>query len=98
VRGHVRNMYPGRVVMLRARIDNPYGFAIVVRLVRAKVLNATTTCTAWNLRIRTWRSRVTVPPHRHRIVLLRATMRTAAPTACQGARFPIVFAGTAVRA
>jgi hypothetical protein len=98
VRGHVNNMYPGRLATLRVRIDNPYGFPIVVRLVRAKVLNASTTCVARNLRIRPWRGRLTVPPHRHRKALLKGRMPATAPTACQGVRFPIVFAGRAVRA
>jgi hypothetical protein len=98
VRSHVNNMYPGRVATLRARIDNPFGFPIVIRLVRAKVLNASTTCVARNLRIRAWHGRLTVPSHRHRKVLLSGRMPATAPTACQGVRFPIVFAGRAVRA
>jgi hypothetical protein len=98
IRGAVKGMYPGRVRKLRLRIRNPLDRAIRVRSIRARVRRPHRGCPAKAITIRRWRGHLRIRPHRGRTVRVKVKMKRRAPNACQGARFPIRYRGTAVRA
>jgi hypothetical protein len=98
VQGRVGGLYPGALKTMRVKVRNPYAFPIRIRRLRASVGAARPGCTAANLQVRRARANVVVRPRRTVRVRLRVRMRPSAPEACQGARFPLRFRATAVRA
>ncbi len=98
IRGSVRGLYPGRVKKMRVRIRNPFGFPIKVREIRPRVQRPYRGCPPKAIRVRVWHGNVRVVAHTGKVVGVRIRMKLSAPNACQGARFPVRFRGTAVRA
>ncbi len=98
VTGSVKGLYPGERLALRAKVRNPYGFAIEVVRVRAKVTSPVATCPRSAIKVTTWRSSRIVKAHGTRRVTLRVTMRRTAPDTCQGVRFALSYTGKASRA
>ncbi len=98
VTGTVRGLYPGEHVALRAKVRNPYAFAIVVERVRAKVSSPVAACPRSAVKIKAWRGSRRVKAHAIVRVALPFTMRRTAPDACQGVRFALSYTGKATRA
>ena len=96
ISGEVDGLYPGTDVTLTAEIANPYPFAIQVVSTRATVLDARDGCPASLLEIDDARSSVEIPARGIGSVSLRVRLDRAAPDACQGATWPLLFSGTAV--
>lgn len=97
ISGHIRGLAPGVGAKLRLRVSNPYGFRLVVRQITVRVGDANGACNRANLKIRRYRGRLRIPARRSRRVVLPARLKAAAPTACQGARFPLAYRGRGVR-
>lgn len=98
VRGHVRGLYPGIRKQMRVVVRNPSSFAVRVTRVIARVSNASRACRARNVWIARFTGSRRIPAHGRVRVYLTSGMRSTAPTACQGARFPVTFTATLVRA
>ncbi|MGZ8572154.1 MAG: hypothetical protein ACXWW5_08015 [Actinomycetota bacterium] len=98
VTGTVKGLYPGERLVLRTKVKNPFGFAIVVERVRAKVTSPVAACPRSAVKIEAWRGSRIVKAHGTRRVALRITMRRTAPDACQGVRFALSYTGKATRA
>lgn len=97
VQGKVVGLYPGRVTFMKLRIRNPHPFPIKVRSIRARVADGAPGCPGSAIRVRRIRNKI-VPAAGRARGQVRVVMRPIAPDACIGVRFPIRFAGRAVRA
>jgi hypothetical protein len=98
VSGRVVGLYPGRAKTMKVRIRNPHPFAIRIKKLRIRVSEGGPGCRAGTIRIGKARVTRPVPARRRLRVRVPVKMRPAAPDACMGARYPLRFAGTAVRA
>jgi hypothetical protein len=98
VSGTVEGLYPGKRVVLRASVRNPYGFTIVVKRVRVRVTSPVAACPRSAVKIKAWRGSRIVKARGTGRVALRITMRRTAPDACRGVRFALSYTGKATRA
>jgi hypothetical protein len=98
VKGQVSGLYPGRVTKLPLKLVNRNGFAIKVTSVAVKVGSASAACTYANVSVTKFAGALKVGPNSSRRLSLRITMRRSAPDGCQGAKFPLFYRGTAVKA
>jgi hypothetical protein len=96
ISGEIDGLYPGAEATLTARVVNPYPFPIRVVTTRATVLDARDGCPASLLEVRDARTSAEIPAHGSGTVPLHVTLDRAAPDACQGATWPLVFSGTAL--
>jgi hypothetical protein len=97
VRGSVRGLYPGLAKTIRARASNPFAFSIELRRVTVTVRRPAPGCPAETVRVHPWRGAVGISQGATRHIPLRVRMVPSAPDACQGARYPLVYSGRAVR-
>jgi len=97
VRGNVHGLYPGVKKKVKLHVRNRYAFPIRVLVVRVRVQRPFRGCPAKAVKIRPWRGKLKIPAHGTKVVHVRVAMRTWAPTACQGARFPLRYRGRAVK-
>jgi hypothetical protein len=97
IRGHVKQLYPGKEGKLRLRVTNPNGFPIVVRTIKVKVRPAGRWCSAKALKIRRFHGTRRIRAHRTVKMKLRIRMRKKVARACMGARFPLKYSGRATR-
>lgn len=95
--GHVGGLYPGARMRLRVRLRSRLPFAVKVRSIRARIGDAGSGCSRGNLRVRSYRGHMRIPPHGSKRAALRIEMSSGAPVACQGARFPVRFKARATR-
>lgn len=98
VTGSVGGLYPGAVRTMRVRLRNPHPFALRLRRLRISVVDPAPGCRAGTIRIGRVRRGLVMAARRTTKVRLRVTMRPSAPNACIGARYPLRFSGSAVRA
>lgn len=98
ISGNVAGLVPGRPVQMRVQVSNRFSFPIVVTRLAATVTSPTPACPAGNLTVRPWRGSLRVSAHRVRTVVLRVTLRRAAPIGCAGLDFTLRFNGRAARA
>jgi hypothetical protein len=98
VKGQVSGLYPGKATTLRLTVVNPNAFAINVTWLAAKVGNASTRCTYKNIAVSRFSGSLRVRAKRSRRLSLTIAMRRSAPNACKGAKFPLTYHGTAVKA
>jgi hypothetical protein len=92
VGGRVSGLYPGARKGLRVRVANGSRRPVTVTAIRAQAGLAQPGCTAKNVRITGYRGKLRVKRHHPRQVRVPITMDLQAPSACQGARFPLSFA------
>lgn len=97
-RGHATGLYPGARLRMRVRIRNPYDHAVRITSLKTRVGRGAPGCRGSWVRVRKLRREAVIPALASRRVRLRVRMRRGAPDACQGARFPLRFRMTAVRA
>jgi hypothetical protein len=98
VRGHVRGLYPGLTKPMPVLVRNPASFAVRVTRVTARVSSASRACRARNVWIARFAGSTRIPAHGRIRLYLSSGMRSTAPNACQGVRFPVTFTATLVRA
>ena len=97
VRGKVTGLHPGAVKKMRVTVRNRFPRRVFLISVRARVGDASPTCTGTNIRVKRFRSRRAIPSGSRRKVRMRVKMRPSAPDACQGTRFPIGFRAKVTR-
>jgi hypothetical protein len=97
ISGSARDLLPGVLDRLTVTVRNPYPFAIRVTAIRAGARDSGA-CKAENLRLTALRRPLVVPQRSVRRFTLPIELASDAPDACQGASFPLVFSGRAVRA
>lgn len=99
VKGRAKGLWPGERKVLRLRINNPNASAIrVLSLsVRTKKSDKPGCSARWIKTGETKRLSVKVPPRSRGVALYPVSLRKKAPNACQGARWPLRFTGTARR-
>lgn len=97
VRGHLKELYPGRATVLSARVTNTGRTPIVVTRLEVAVRSTTVGCPASTLKITPFSGRTRVNGHASVKLKLPALMKSRAPDACQGTRYQLTFKGTAGR-
>jgi hypothetical protein len=100
IRGHVKNLEPGRVQTLIVRVHNPLSSGVVVHRLRATVHRGQGDrgrCPAKALRIRRWHGVRRIPAGESRRIHLTVRIRRAAPARCLGTRWPIHYVARSVR-
>lgn len=97
ISGHADGLEPGARGSLRLKVHNGHGFKIEVTSIKTRVGNASATCPASNVSVRSFRGHEKVPGHHSRRVRVPIAMAASAPKACQGATFPLTYEGRAVR-
>ena len=100
LKGNVKGLWPGGRKSLQLRIENRNAFAIrVLSLSLAAQSSNKPGCEAgWIRAPKTKRFRLSVEPLSARVASYPVTLAKNAPNACQGARWPLRFTGTARRA
>jgi hypothetical protein len=98
ITGSVENLHPGTPTLMVARARNNTRHRIIMRRLRLKVRDASTSCPRTMLQTKTLRRRNSLPPRRARTVPIEITLVAGAPDACQQAFFPIKFKARAKRA
>lgn len=91
VRGKVKGLYPGVQKRMRVRVQNRLPQRVVLVSVRARVRDASPTCSRKNIKIKRYRGSKRMRAHSRTRVRVQVTMKPDAADACQGARFPIKF-------
>ena len=94
VHGRVRGLYPGASRRMRLVVRNPSSTSVRLTRVTARVANASARCHARNVTIEGFAGSRAIPARGSVRILLPTRMRTTAPNACQGARFPLTFTAT----
>lgn len=96
IAGDVGGLFPGAVKPLSLLVSNPFPDPIrVVSLSTTVGTPDRAGCTATVLTVSGLGSPVDIPPGQSRPVGVDVTMAATAPDACQGARFPLTYSGTA---
>lgn len=98
ISGKVSGLYPGAVRSLKLTVTNHESFAIVVTSLTTTVGAARATCGASNLTVTSFSGRLRVPARGKASTSVHAKMAHSAPNACQGAVFPLRYAGKATKA
>ena len=96
--GPRRGLFPGGAERLVLTVTNPNSFEIVVRSITVDARAANDGCGARNLVTSDFTGPpLYVPRDGTRQVRVPISMRPNSADACQGARFPLVFGGTATK-
>lgn len=98
VKGSVGGLFPGAVRTMRVRLRNPHPFALRLRRLRISIVDPSPGCRAGTIRIARVRRGLVMASRRTTKVRVRVRMRPTASDACIGARYPLRFSGSAVRA
>lgn len=98
VRGHENGLYPGLTRPMLVRVRNPESFAVRLTRVTARVSSPSRACRARNVWIASFTGSRRIPARGRIRIYLSSGMRSMAPNICQGARFPVTFTATLVRA
>jgi hypothetical protein len=96
--GQVENLRPGgsRPMVLTVRNPNSVGIRVTSLTVRAGA--ASVACQASLLTLPQWTGSLVVPKNGTATLTVNVALRPTAPDACQGARWPLTYGGTAVKA
>jgi hypothetical protein len=97
IKGRAAGLIPGARGDLVLKIENPFGFAIVVHRVDVIAEDASNHCGADNLRSPGLISAVRIGAGDQVKVTVPIKLRAKAPPACEGASFPLSFSGRATR-
>jgi hypothetical protein len=93
IAGSVAGLYPGRSLPLVLTVSNSRSYAITVTSIRTVVLNASSLCTASNVKVTKFVGKLYVRAKKTAKATVTVSMAHAAVNACQGARFPFHYAG-----
>jgi hypothetical protein len=98
VSGQVEDLRPGgaQPMVLTVRNPNRVGIRVTTLTVRAGAASAG--CPASSLTLPQWSGSLLVPKNGTATLTVNVTLRSSAPDACQGARWPLSYGGTAVKA
>jgi hypothetical protein len=98
VSGQVENLRPGgsRPMVLTVRNPNSVGIRVTSLTVRAGAASAA--CQASSLTLPQWTGSLVVPKNGTATLTVNVALKSTAPDACQGARWPLTYGGTAVKA
>jgi hypothetical protein len=97
VSGHVQNLRPGASRPMVITVRNPNSVAIRVTSVTMAAGTAGPSCPASALTLRPWTGGLVVPKRGTASTTVDVGLKPTAPDACQGARWPLTFGGTAVK-
>jgi hypothetical protein len=98
VSGQVENLRPSgtRPMVLTVRNPNSVGIRVTSITVRAGAASAS--CQASLLTLPQWTGSLAVPKNGTAMLTVNVGLKPTAPDACQGARWPLTYGGTAVKA
>lgn len=95
ITGSLAGLYPGAEIPLDLTVHNPFGSAITVTSLAVTVADASRGCRAANLKVTSFAGALRVPAQHSSKLTVEATLQFAAPDACEGAIFPLVYSGSA---
>jgi hypothetical protein len=98
IAGVVGGLYPGDTATLVLTVSNAEPFAIVVTSISTAVAAPSAGCKAAYLTVAAWTGALAVPGRAKAQVTVPVTLAHAAPDACQGMVFPLLYSGTARKA
>lgn len=98
VRGRVGSLVPGVRGTITLTVRNPFGLAIKIRRIVVTARDASASCLAANVSSPGYRGSLKVRAGSRVKLKVPIMLSAAAPDACQGATFPLVFFGKATRA
>ena len=98
IHGSVSALYPGAAKHLTLVVTNNESFAIVVTSISTTVADASPTCVHTYFSVAAFSGALRVAAKHSASVKVTVTLKHSAPNACQGARFPLRYIGTAGRA
>ena len=98
VSGQVENLAPGGSRPMVLTVQNPNSVALRVTSLTVTASAATTSCPASALNLPQWTGSLLVPKNGSASVTVDVGLKPTAPNACQGARWPLAYGGTAVKA
>lgn len=98
VSGQVENLRPGGTQPMVLTVRNPNSVGIRVTSLTVSAVSASTTCQASYLTLPQWTGSLVVPKKGSSTLTVQVSLKPAAPNACQGARWPLSYGGTAVKA
>jgi hypothetical protein len=90
----VGGLYPGADVQVPVRVHNPMPYDLAVHSADVRVGDASSTCTAANLRASSFSGDVVAAAHGDATLPIRLHMLGSSPDACQGATFPLTLTGS----
>jgi hypothetical protein len=90
--GRLAGLYPGAERNLPVRVHNLHRHAVRLRWVKARIGDASPSCSRQNLEVDTARpTGIRMRPRSKRVLRMKVRMLTSTPEACQGARWPLRF-------
>lgn len=93
ITGQVAGLYPGVVRPFTLSVYNPNHVAITVTQITATVGDASAACGAGNLQVTSFTGQLPVAAGGFATATVTAAMSLSSPDGCQGAAFPLHFAG-----
>src|SRR5215472_9199147 len=97
ISGGVSGLYPGSSLPLKLTITNPQQFTIDVTSVTTTVGAVSAGCAATLLSVTPFAGNLLVPAQGKATLVVQAALDHSAPDACQGAVFPLIHSGSAVK-
>jgi hypothetical protein len=97
ISGSAAKLYPGLTVPLVLTVTNLRLFPLVVTSLTVSAGDASGACVAANLSVNSFSGHLLVPAGGTAKTTLQVAMNHAAPDACQGAKFPLRYSGTATK-
>lgn len=91
VHGKVKGLYPGAQTTMKVGVHNRLPQRVKLTSIRARVEDASPTCSRNNVSVERFRGSKPISAHRRERVRVLVTMAATTPDACQDARFPIKF-------
>ena len=96
--GQVENLRPGAAQPMVVTVRNPNNSPIRVTSVALHATAASATCPASSLDLPTWTGSLLVAKRGTATVTVDVGLKPGAPSACQGATWPVTYSGSAVKA
>lgn len=93
--GSVSGLYPGATRQFVLTVANPQPYPITVLSIFTTVQGLTAGCSFTTLTVSKFSGSLSIPPKQWRHAVVSAHMAHAAPNACQGAHFQLLYTGTA---
>lgn len=93
--GSVSGLYPGATRQFVLTVANPQPYPITVLSIFTTVQGLTAGCSFTTLTVSKFAGSLSIPAKQWRHAIVSAHMAHAAPNACQGAHFQLLYAGTA---
>ena len=98
VSGEVAGLYPGGTRGLEVVVENPGAYALRLLALDVAVRSRSAGCPSGSVTVTGFRGSELLAGRARTVAPLAVTMAAAAPDACSGAVFDLVYSGTAVRA